>query len=149
MAIAFAGMTHILRFALVACEKPRFVLVADSVACACAFAAYFALIPRYSFVGAAIGTVVAEVAALVCMLVGLQRADRPLPSILNPLKALVSGAVAGAVMIFLQRFELFWLVNLVIGGGVYLVCLALTRAIPRELVLNVLRRRRVAYQGSA
>jgi len=82
-------------------------------------------------------------------LIGLGRAGRPLPSILNPLKALVSGAVAGAVMIFLQRFELFWLVNLVIGGGVYLVCLALTRAIPRELVLNVLRRRRVAYQGNA
>jgi O-antigen/teichoic acid export membrane protein len=149
VAIALAGMTHILRFALVACEKPRFVLVADSVACACAFATYFALIPRYSFVGAAIGTVVAEVAALVCMLIGLQRAGRPLPSILNPLKALVSGAVAGAVMIFLQRFELFWLMNLVIGGGVYLVCLALTRAIPRDLVLSVLRRRRIAYQGSA
>jgi O-antigen/teichoic acid export membrane protein len=149
VAIALAGMTHILRFALVACEKPRVVLVGDSVACACAFAAYFALIPRFSFVGAAIGTVVAEVAALVCMLVGLSRAGRPLPSILNPLKALVSGAVAGAVMIFLQRFQLFWLVNLAVGGGVYLVCLALTRAIPRELVLNVLRRRRVAYQGSA
>jgi O-antigen/teichoic acid export membrane protein len=148
VAIALAGMTHILRFALVACEKPRVVLFGDSVACACAFAAYFALIPRYSFVGAAIGTVVAEVAALVCMLIGLSRAGRPLPSILNPLKALVSGAVAGAVMIFLQRFEVFWLVNLGIGGGVYLVCLALTQAIPRELVLNVLRRRRVAYQGS-
>jgi O-antigen/teichoic acid export membrane protein len=149
VAIALAGMTHILRFALVACEKPRFVLVGDAVACACAFAAYFALIPRYSFVGAAIGTVVAEVASLVCMLIGLKRAGRPLPSILNPLKALVAGAVAGAVMILLQRFESFWLVNLGVGGGVYLVCLVLTRAIPRELVLNVLRRRRVAYQGSA
>jgi peptidoglycan biosynthesis protein MviN/MurJ (putative lipid II flippase) len=100
-------------------------------------------------VGAAIGTVVAEVAALVCMLVGLNRAGRPLPSLVNPLKALVSGAAAAAVMTFLARFELFWLVTLLIGGGVYLVCLALTRAIPRELLLNVLRRRRVAYQGSA
>jgi O-antigen/teichoic acid export membrane protein len=124
------------------------VLVADSVACACAFAAYFALIPRYSFVGAAIGTVVAEVAALICMLVGLRRAALPLPSIRNPLKALVSGAIAGAVMMVLER-ELFWLVNLAIGGVVYLACLALTRAIPRDLVLSVLRRRRVAYQGSA
>ncbi len=76
VAIALAGATHILRFALVACEKPRFVLVGDSVACACAFAAYFALIPAYSFVGAAIGTVVTEVAALICMLVGLKRAGR-------------------------------------------------------------------------
>jgi O-antigen/teichoic acid export membrane protein len=149
LAIGLAGTTHIVRFALVACERPRFVLVADSVACACAFAAYFALIPRYSFVGAAIGTVVAEVAALICMLIGLRRAAMPLPSIRNPVKALVSGAVAGAVMIVLERCELFWLVNLVVGGAVYLVCLTLTRAIPRDLVLSVLRRRRVAYQGSA
>jgi uncharacterized membrane protein YhhN len=52
-------------------------------------------------------------------------------------------------MIFLERLELPWPVTLVIGGVLYLVCLALTRAIPRELVLNVLRRRRVAYPGSA
>jgi O-antigen/teichoic acid export membrane protein len=149
IAVALAGVTHILRFALVACEKPRFVLLGDSVACVCAFAAYFALIPTYSFVGAAIGTVVAEVAALVCMLVGLRRAGRPLPSLLNPLKALLSGGAAAMVMIFLGRSGLSWLVALGVGGGVYLVFLALTRAIPREIVLNVLRRRRVAYQGSA
>jgi O-antigen/teichoic acid export membrane protein len=149
VAIALAGATHILRFALVACERPRFVLVADSVACACAFVAYFALIPTYSFVGAAIGTVVAEVAAMICMLVGLKRAGRPLPSLTNPVKAIASGAVAAAVMVMLARLEMPWLLTLVIGGAVYLAGLAITHAIPRELLLNVLRRRRVAYQGSA
>jgi O-antigen/teichoic acid export membrane protein len=149
VAVALAGVTHILRFSLVACEKPRFVLIGDSVACLCAFVAYFALIPTYSYVGAAIGTVVAEVAALFCMLVGLRRAGKPLPSLVNPAKALLSGAVAAGVMIFLGRFELLWPVTLVIGGGVYVVFLGLTRAIPRDLILNVLRRRRVAYQGSA
>ena len=149
-AIALAGMTHILRFALVACERPRFVLVGDTIACACAFIAYFALIPKFSFVGAAIGTVVAEVASLLCMLVGLKRAGRPLPSILNPLKAVLSGVIAAVAMMALTRFlDLHWLLTLVLGGAVYLACLALTRAIPRELVLSVLRRRRVAYQGSA
>ena len=93
VAIALAGVTHILRFALVACERPRFVLLGDSIACVCAFAAYFALIPSYSYVGAAIGTVVAEVAALVCMLVGLKRAGRSrCRRSPNPLKAVVSGA---------------------------------------------------------
>jgi len=119
------------------------------VACLCAFAAYFALIPSYSFVGAAIGTVVAEVAALACMLVGLRRAGRPLPSLINPVKALLSGGAAAMAMIFLGRFGLPWLASLGVGGAVYLVSLALTRAIPREIVLNALRRRRVVYQGSA
>jgi O-antigen/teichoic acid export membrane protein len=149
-ATALAGMTHILRFALVACERPRFVLVGDSIACACAFVAYFSLIPSFSFVGAAIGTVVAEVAALVCMLYGLKRAGRPLPAFTNPAKAVAAGGVAAAAMMLLTRFvELPWLATLLVGGGVYLAGLALTRAIPRELVLSVLRRRRVAYQGSA
>ena len=147
--IALAGMTHLLRFALVACERPRLVLMGDSVACACAFAAYFALIPRYSFVGAAIGTVIAEVAAMICMLIGLKRAGRPLPSLGTPLKAVFSGSVAAAAMLFLARFDVPWMLSLVLGGGIYLAGLALTRAIPRELILNVLRRRRVAYQGSA
>jgi O-antigen/teichoic acid export membrane protein len=149
-AVALAGMTHILRFSLVACERPRFVLIADSVACACAFIAYFSLIPRFSFVGAALGTVVAEVAALICMLCGLKRAGRPLPSLVNPLKAIVSGAAAMGAMTLLTRFlELPWWVALIVGGGVYVAGLTLTHAIPRDLVLTVLRRRRVAYQGSA
>ena len=148
-AIALAGVTHLLRFALVACEQPRFVLIGDSIACAFAFAAYFALIPRYSYVGAAIGTVVAEVAAMSCMLIGLRRAGRPLPSLLNPLKAIFSGAVAATAMVFLTRLDVPWLLSLVAGGVVYVVGLALTRAIPRQLILSVLRRRGVAYQGSA
>ncbi len=149
-ATALAGMTHILRFALVACERPRLVLVGDSIACACAFVTYFSLIPAFSFVGAAIGTVVAEVAALVCMLYGLKRAGRPLPSFTNPAKAVAAGGVAAAVVMLLTRFvELPWVLTLLTGGAVYLAGLALTRAIPRELVLNALRRRRVAYQGSA
>jgi O-antigen/teichoic acid export membrane protein len=148
-AIALAGMTHILRFALVACERPRFVLISDCVACACAFIAYFSLIPTYSFVGAAIGTVVAEVAALVCMLCALKRAGRSLPSFANSAKAILSGAVAATSMVVLTRLDLPWLLTLFVGGGVYLAGLALTRAIPRELVLNVLRRRGIAYQGSA
>lgn len=147
-AIALAGMTHILRFALVACERPRLVLVSDSAACVFAFAAYFSLIPRYSFIGAALGTVIAEIAALICMLYGLKRAGRKMPSFMNPAKAVVSGAVSVGAMLLLGRFDLPWLLTLVIGGAIYLGGLALTRAIPRELVVNVLRRR-VAYQGSA
>jgi O-antigen/teichoic acid export membrane protein len=149
-AVALAGMTHILRFALVACERQRFVLVGDSVACTCAFIAYFSLIPRFSFVGAAIGTVVAEVAALICMLCGLWRTGLPLPSLVNPLKAFISAALAAVGMHLMTRFlDLPWLVTLIVGGGIYLSGLALTHAIPRDLILSVLRRRRVAYQGSA
>ncbi|HVS78327.1 MAG TPA: flippase, partial [Steroidobacteraceae bacterium] len=93
-AVALAGPTHILRFTLVACERPRLVLIADAVACGCAFTAYFGLIPRYSLLGAAAGTVVAEASALIAMIVALKHAGRSLPSLANPAKAVLAGGVA-------------------------------------------------------
>lgn len=147
LAIALAALTHVLRFTLVACERPRFVLVADTVAAVGAFTAYFSLIPRFSLLGAAEGTVVAELCALTGMLVALKRAGRPLPSWVNPAKAAAAGAIAAAAMIYLVRLELPWLLALVAGAAVYGVCLLATRAIPPELVFNALRRR-VAYQRS-
>ena len=136
-AAALAGLTHILRFTLVACERPRLVLIADAVACACAFAAYFALIPRFSLLGAAAGTVVAEASALIAMTVALRRSGRRLPSLANPAKAVIAGAVAVLTMRYLAAWGAPWLLALAAGGVLYLVLSALTRAIPRELLLVV------------
>jgi len=137
-AIALAGLTHVLRFTLVACGKPRLVLLADAVACTCAFVAYFGLIPRFSLLGAAAGTVVAESSALIAMIVALRRAGRPLPSLANPAKAVIAGALAALTMKYLAGFGTPWLLALAAGGALYLAVLALTRAIPRELLLVVL-----------
>jgi hypothetical protein len=68
----------------------------------------------------------------------------------NPLKAVLSAAVAAAGMGLISHFlALPWILTLMIGGVIYLGGLAATRAIPRELILSVLRRRPVAYPGSA
>jgi O-antigen/teichoic acid export membrane protein len=56
---------------LSASGRPRLVLTADAIACTRAFAAYFALIPRFSLLGAAAGTVIAEASALIAMSVAL------------------------------------------------------------------------------
>jgi O-antigen/teichoic acid export membrane protein len=137
-AIALAGCTHVLRFTLVACGRPRLVLTADALACTCAFVAYFALIPRFSLLGAAAGTVVAEATALIAMSLALRRAGRPLPSLLNPAKAVIAGALAVLSMKYLSACGAAWLLALAAGGALYLVALMLTRAIPRQLLLVVL-----------
>ena len=72
----------------------------------------------------------------ICMSFGLRRAGRPLPSLTNPAKALLSGGIAAVAMTLLMRVELPWLLTLVAGGAVYLAGLALTRAIPRQLILS-------------
>jgi O-antigen/teichoic acid export membrane protein len=137
-AIALAGLTHVLRFTLVACGRPRLVLVADAVACTCAFAAYFALIPSFSLLGAAAGTVVAEASALIAMSIALRRAGRRLPSLTNPAKALAAGALAVLAMKYLAAVGTPWLLALATGGALYLAVLTLTRAIPRQVLLVVL-----------
>jgi O-antigen/teichoic acid export membrane protein len=133
-AIALAGLTHVLRFTLVACGRPRLVLVADAVACTCAFAAYFALIPRLSLLGAAAGTVVAEASALAAMIVALRRAGRHLPGLANPAKAVIAGALAAVAMKYLAGLGTPWPLALAAGGALYLALVVLTRAIPRELL---------------
>lgn len=146
-AAALAGLTHVLRFTLVACGRPRLVLTGDAIACACAFTAYFALIPRYSLIGAAAGTVIAETSALVAMLVGLKRAGRRLPSLANPAKTVVSGAVSALAMRCLAGLGAPWMLALLVGGALYLGALALTRAIPRELLLMIVGRGASAARG--
>jgi O-antigen/teichoic acid export membrane protein len=146
-AIALAGLTHVLRFTLVACGRPRLVLVADAVACACAFAAYFGLIPRFSLLGAAAGTVVAEASALVAMSVALRRAGRRLPSLANPAKAVAAGALAALSMKYLAAVGTPWLLALAMGGALYLAVLTLTHAIPRQLLLVVLSAARKSGGG--
>jgi O-antigen/teichoic acid export membrane protein len=137
-AVALASLTHVLRFTLVACGRPTLVLLGDSVACACAFVAYFGLIPRFSLLGAATGTVVAEATALVAMSIGLRRAGRSLPSLVNPAKAVAAGALAALAMRYLAGFGTPWLLALAAGGALYLALLALTGTIPRELIVVIL-----------
>jgi len=136
-AIALAGVTHVLRFTLVACERPRLVLMADAVACTCAFVAYFGLIPRYSLIGAAAGTVVAEASALIAMILALRRAGWRLPSLVNSAKAVCAGAVAALAMRYLAGVGVPWLLALAAGGSLYLGLVVLVGAIPRELLAVV------------
>jgi O-antigen/teichoic acid export membrane protein len=143
-AIGLSALSHVLRFALVAYERPRLVLEADAAACVLGFLAYFTLIPRFSLLGAAAGTVIAEGCSLLGMLRGLRRAGMALPSPVNLLKAVGAGLIAFAVIRACSRFDWPW--ALLLGGATYLTLLALTRAIPPELIASVLQR---GYQRSA
>ncbi len=147
-AIGLAGLSHVLRFALMAYDRPRLILEADAAACVIGFVAYFALIPKFSLLGAATGTVIAEACSLVGMLRGLRRAGVPLPSPVNLFKAVGAGGLGFAGIMACNQLEVPWPLTLVLAGVIYLLLLALTRAIPPELISSVLRRRD-PYQRSA
>ena len=136
-AATLTALSFVVRFALIALDRARLVLIADAAACAIALAAYFILIPQFSFIGAAVGTTLAEGAILVGMLWGVRRAGQPLPSFRNAPKTILAGALAAAAIYGLEYLGLHWLLALAIGGALYLGLLALFGAIPRELIAGL------------
>jgi O-antigen/teichoic acid export membrane protein len=141
-AAALMALSLMMRFALIAIDRPRSVLYADAAACVLAFGAYLLLIPKFSFIGAAAGTVLAEAGVLAGMLWGFRRAGERLPRWNGAGRTVLAGAIAAAVMWALARAALPWILALVIGGAIYAGALAVTGAVPRELILKVMRKPR-------
>jgi O-antigen/teichoic acid export membrane protein len=136
------ALSILLRFSLIAIDRPRSVLAADAVSCAIALVAYLTLIPYYSFVGAAVGTALAEGSVLFAMLWSLQHAGRPLPRLSSVAKTFAAGITAAAAIWLMSQMSLHWMIALVLGGSIYVGLLALTGAVPREFIDHLRRRPR-------
>jgi len=141
-AALLTALSIVLRFSLIALDRPRAVLAADGASCAIALVAYLILIPYLSFLGAALGTMLAEASVLFAMLWGLQHAGQALPRMASIGKTLVAGGTAGAAIWLMSRLSLHWMLALVVGGSLYVALLALTGAVPREFVDSLLKRSR-------
>jgi len=141
-AAALTALSIVMRFALIAIDRPRAVLYADAGSCVIALGAYLLLIPKFSLVGAAAGTAIAEASVLGGMAYSLKRTGRELPGWRNAVKALLAGGVAAVIMWALARAALPWLAALVVGGAVYAIALTATGAVPRELILKILKKPR-------
>jgi O-antigen/teichoic acid export membrane protein len=141
-AATLTALSFVLRFSLIALDRPRAVLTADAGACTVALLAYFILIPKFSFIGAAAGTAIAESSVLTGMLLGLRRAGQPLPRLRSAPKTLLAGFTAAVSIWLLSYFATPWALALIIGGSVYLGLLAVTGAIPRDLASSLFRRPR-------
>lgn len=148
-ATTLTALTFVVRFALIAMDRARSVLYVDAVACAIALIAYFVLIPRYSYIGAALGTTLGEGAILVAMFWSMHRAGLTLPRCPSAMKTLLAGAMAAIGIMSLARFDAPWMLSLFVGGAVYIGLLVLLGAIPRELVESLLRRPSVLKASTA
>lgn len=143
-AAAVTAVSLMLRFAVIAVEQPGRVLQADGLGLVVAAVAYLTLIPRFSFMGAAVGTLLAEATILGALAWALGRSGRPLPPLGNTGKALLAGALTAGLLWGLGRLGLPWLLALGLGGAVYLAVLALTGAIPRAFLVALAARSKAA-----
>lgn len=95
------------------------------------------LIPRYSYLGAAISTVVTEGLILILMTVLVGAELKLWPRLLNPLKIVISAGIMGIVVYGLSRFNL--IIPILGGGVVYFAMLYLFRIINKDLILTILK----------
>lgn len=136
--IALAGYSMVLRCAAIAQEKQKKMLVADMVITASALAGYFIFIPYLSFIGASLGTLVAELVALGLLLNIVSKGLDAVPWLNLTNRVILSGCLAAGILYLLNSTDLPALVRAIIGIGIYAGLLLLTGAINVAMLRLVL-----------
>jgi O-antigen/teichoic acid export membrane protein len=138
VSLALAGFSAVLRYAAIAQEQQARLMRVDGVVMIIAVAGYLLLIPRLSFIGAALGTLVAEVASIAGSLwvVGRSIGGLPLPRF--ALRALLAGGIAGGALILLRTGPLPLLVDALLGAATYMALLLITGGLKAQLVKDLL-----------
>jgi len=138
ISVALAGYSTVMRYAAIAQERQRQLLIADVIITAGALCAYLVFIPRWSYVGAALGTLAAEVIAIACVTVIVGRGLKALPwSNLN-LRAMLAGAASALLMLWLQQNDAALIVRVLACAGSYSVLLLVSGAISPSMLRTVL-----------
>jgi len=133
-----SALSTVMRYALLALDRAGTLLRIDAVALAVAFAAYLTLIPRWSFVGAAAATLVAETFVAAATALALVRLGRPVAAP-RALRTAASALVAGVAALGLESRGLPWGIALAGTAATYVTLLALTGAVPRAFVTQLRR----------
>ena len=136
--VALAGYSLMLRHGAMAQGRQKHLLLADLVITALALVAYFFLIPRMSFIGAALGTLTTEVVSIACLHYVMGRASGRLPWSNLAGRTLIAGTLAGAAVYLLKLSGLPVLVDAVLGASIYGGLLLLTGALNMTMLRAVL-----------
>jgi len=95
------------------------------------------LIPRYSYLGAAVATLITEGLVLLLMTGMVGKELKLWPRLINPAKILVATLGMGVVIYFLAGYNL--IIPIAVGGVVYFVLLYLFKVIDKQLIAMVLK----------
>ncbi|MBI4050675.1 MAG: flippase [Candidatus Doudnabacteria bacterium] len=122
-------------YAVVAVNKQKTMIKGYLLGAATGLVLYFALIPKFSYWGAAWGTVASEIVVTLFAYFLVRKASGSHVSF--RLLPLALPAAAGLV-IFFALAKFFWIWELLLGGIVYLLILAAFKAIPIKIVKELL-----------
>jgi O-antigen/teichoic acid export membrane protein len=141
VAIASNAVAQVYRHMLTAMDRQRQAFWMDCVGLAVALAAYFTLIPLFSYLGAAIGTALTETALCLGLMIAVMRAGLRPPLLVALVKTALVTAASIAAMIGLARIGLFWPLAMMLGGILFLG-LVVASGIAPPAYLNAMFRRK-------
>lgn len=140
VSLALAGVSAALRYAAVAQGRQMRLMVIDGVTAALAVITYVCLIPTWSFVGAAAGTLVVEVIMVTSLSVLVGKGVGGICWPTHLLRTLLAGVLAAAGIALLRETSLnVWVLGgcaAALYGGLLLVTGALTPAQLRTVLVK-------------
>jgi O-antigen/teichoic acid export membrane protein len=140
VALALAGFSAVLRYAAVAQEQQAKLMRMDGAVMVIAVVAYLILIPRYSFLGAALGTLTAEIATIAGLLWLVGRNIGGVPFMRFAPRTILAGALAGAALLALRTGPLPLCVDALVGAATYMALLLAMGGLSTQLVKDLLVR---------
>lgn len=138
VATAFIFYTQLLSYTIVAMGKQKYTLKYIIIASVLALTAYFIFIPTYSYIAAAIITVLVEGSIMLAFYIFIKKQLARKISWQIFRRTLLSALIMGVVILVLKPLPL--LLIIVIAVTIYTICLILFRAInPKEIkaMLNI------------
>jgi len=136
VATTFIFYTQLLSYAIVAMAKQKYTLKYIIIASIIALAAYFIFIPAYSYMAAAIITVLVEGSIMLAFYIFIKKQLTQKISWQIFRRSLLSALIMGVVILVLIPLPLLLIV--VIAMVVYVLCLILFRAIDLREIKNLL-----------
>ncbi len=125
---------------VVVINKQKSLIGISIFAAAVSVALNLLLIPRFSYIGTSYATVATEFFISFLTYVLVYRAAKLRPRFVVALKALVGGAAMALVLYFIHTENV--IVNVVVGGAVYVVVLFITRALSLKDIRSFLNLRK-------
>ncbi len=124
-------LTYLFGNLLAAINKQRLVTVVASANASLNILLNLILIPKYSYIGASVATVLTEIVGFILMFGYISRYFFRISMVNNILKPVFSGAIM-ALFVYFLKIELNWVLVGILGVFLYIVMLFITQVITKE-----------------
>lgn len=135
--ILLSYLTNIFNNMIVVCGKQRSLILPNFIFLAINVGLNLVLIPRYSYIGAAVATVITEICVLSVNWHLLHKFVNFRLAGAAALKGFLAVVAMGIVMYLMRGLFIVWPV--VFGTAIYIVIVLLSKAVSKEMVVEIIR----------